>query len=377
VSPEYAEPNAAIDHRYWGNRPWTVNFRAKPQPLPSGVDFAVVGGGFTGLAAAAWLKRLAPEHSVALLESETFGAGASGHTGGLALAESAAGNLPGLGDVLAGYQKILAELDVEGDASLPGVYELGRTAPLRNSPIRWSDSGDLRAVNEVPGGTVDPGKIIAGLGVAAERAGVLLFEHANLERCEFLEPMHLHTSLGMLQARQILFATNGYSLELTGWTKRAESCFTLALATEPLADSTLEAIGLSNGKPFYTVDLPYLWGRLLGKQIIFGSGLVHFGDWREMHSLNIETGAAAESFARLEKRIRGLHPELRDVNITHRWGGPIAISEGWVPIFERHPESSNAIVLGGYSGHGVAQSVYLGAWAAEVLLGSRELPHWK
>jgi len=377
VPPERREPNAAIEDRNWGNRPWTVNFHAKPQPLPSAVDFAVVGGGFTGLAAAAWLKRLAPETSVALLEAETFGAGASGHTGGLVLAESAAGNLPGLGDVLAGYQKILAELRVDGDVHLTGVYELGRTTPLKNSPIRWSDSGDLRAVNEVPGGTIDAGKIVAGLAVAAERAGVLLFEDANVERCEFLEPMHLHTSLGILRARQILFATNAYFLELTGWTKRAESCFTLVVATEPLVDSTLEAIGLSNGKPFYTVDLPYLWGRLLGKQVIFGSGLVHFGDWREMYSLNIESGVAAESFARLEKRIRGLHPELHDVTISHRWGGPIAISEDWVPIFERHAKSSSAIVLGGYSGHGVAQSVYLGAWAAEVLLGRRELPKWK
>ena len=367
VSPERPEPNATIEHRNWGNRPWTVNFRAKSQPLADTIDFAVVGGGFTGLTAAAWLKRLAPEKSAALLEAETFGAGASGHTGGLALAESAAGNLPRLGDVLAGYQKILAELQVDGDVRLPGVYELGRTTPLKNSPIRWSDSGDLRAVNEVPGGTIDPGKLITGLAAAAERAGVLLFEDANVERCEFLEPMCLHTSLGALHARHVLFATNAYSLELTGWTKRAESCFTLAVATEPLADSTLEAIGLSDGKPFYTVDLPYLWGRLLGKQVIFGSGLVHFADWREMYSLNIESGATAESFARLEKRIRGLHPELHDVKITNRWGGPIAISDGWVPIFERHPETASALVLGGYSGPGVAQSVYLGAWAAEAL----------
>jgi glycine/D-amino acid oxidase-like deaminating enzyme len=377
VSPEHREPNVTVEYRNWGNRPWAIDFRAKPQPLPDTVDFAVVGGGFTGLAAAAWLKRLAPEHSVALLESERFGAGASGNTGGLALAESAAGNLPSLGDVLAGYKNILAELQVDGDVRLPGVYELGRSKPLKNSPIRWSDSGDLQAVNEVPGGTIDPGKMVAGLAAVAERAGVLLFERAGVERCEFLEPIRLHTSRGILQARQILFATNAYSLDLTGWTKRAESCFTLAVATQPLADSTLQAIGLSNGKPFYTVDLPYLWGRLLGKQVIFGSGLVHFADWREMYSLNIESGAAAESFARLEKRIHGLHPELHDVKITHRWGGPIAISEGWVPIFERHRESSNAIVLGGYSGHGVAQSVYLGAWAAEVLLGRRELPTWK
>jgi glycine/D-amino acid oxidase-like deaminating enzyme len=361
----------------WGNRPWKIDFRAKPQPLPESVDFAIVGGGFTGLAAAAWLKRLAPESSVALLEAETFGSGASGHTGGLALSESAAGNLPGLGDVLLGYQKILAELRITGDLHLPGVYELGRTTPLKNSPIRWIDSGELRAVNEVAGGTIDPGKVVTGLAVAAQRSGVLHFEHANVERCDFQPQIQLHTPLGILRARQVLFATNAYSLELTGWTQRAEPCFTLAVATESLSDRTLEEIGLADGKPFYTVDLPYLWGRLLGKQVIFGSGLVHFSDWREMHSLNVETGLTTEAFARLENRVRSLHPKLQTVSFTHRWGGPIGISQGWIPIFERHLEGPNAIVLGAYSGHGVAQSVYLGAWAAEALLGKRELPKWK
>ena len=375
VSAQGSDPLTKLKN--WGNRPWTVNFRAIPQPLPDTVDFAIVGGGFTGLAAAAWLKRLAPEKSVALLEADTFGSGASGHTGGMALAESAAGNLPGLGDVLSGYKKILDELRVEGDLHLPGVYELGRTKPLKNSPIHWSDSGELHAVNEVAGGTIDPGKVVTGLAAAAERADVLLFEQANVERCEFHSPLLLHTPLGILRARQVLFATNAYSLELTGWTQRAESCFTIAVATEPLADSTLQEVGLGHGKPFYTVDLPYLWGRLLGTQVIFGSGLVHFANWREMNSLNVETGPAAEAFARLENRIRKLHPKLEGVSFTHRWGGPISISEGWIPIFERHPESRDAIVLGGYSGHGVAQSVYLGVWAAEALLGKRQLPNWK
>ena len=375
MSAERSEP--AIKLKNWGNRPWAVDFRAKAQPLPETVDYAVVGGGFTGLAAATWLKRLAPEKSVALLDADTFGSGASGHTGGLALAESAAGNLPGLGDVLPGYKKILSALRVDSDIHLPGVYELGRTTHLRSSPIHWSDSGELRAVNEVAGGTIDPGKVLTGLAAAAQRSGVLLFEHVNVECCDFQTPLLLHTPLGVLCAGQVLFATNAFSLELTGWKQRAESCFTIAVATEPLSDSTLRAVGLYHGKPFYTVDLPYLWGRLLGKQIIFGGGLVHFSDWREMDSLDIETGPAAETFARLEARIGKLHPKLHGVKFTHRWGGPIAISEGWIPIFERHPQSSNAIVLGGYSGHGVAQSVYLGAWAAEALLGKRELPSWK
>jgi len=360
----------------WGHRPWTIEFRAKQQPLPASVDFAVVGGGFTGLAAAAWLKRLAPQSSVALLEASHFGDGASGYTGGMALAESAVGDLPGLGDVLAGYTKILQELQVDGDVHLPGVYELGRSQPLAHSPIHWSDSGQLAAVKEVPGGAINPGKVVSGLAAAGDRLGVALFESCTLLRCEFGNPLQFRTSQGVLAAKKALFATNAFSLELTGWSHRAEACFTTAVATQELADSVLAEIGLGEGKPFYTVDLPYLWGRLLGKQVIFGSGLVHFADWRDMDALDITQGEAAAVFGRLEQRIHSLHPKLQDVQFTHRWGGPICITQDWHPIFEPHSENPNAIVLGGFSGHGVAQSVYLGAWAAEALLGKRALPDW-
>jgi glycine/D-amino acid oxidase-like deaminating enzyme len=342
-------------NKYWGNRPWTIDFHGKREALPQSVDVAVIGGGFAGLAAACWLKHLDPAKSVALFESGSIGYGASGHTGGVALAESAAGNLPGLGEVLAGYENILGTLQVEGELSLPGCYELGRSRPLPHSPISWNDLGELRAIKEVPGGTINPGKILSGL--------------AN--------PLELQTPLGPIRTQKALFATNAFSLELAGLAERAESTFTLAVATESLPGSVLEAIGLGEHKPFYTVDLPYLWGRPLGNALIFGSGLVHFRNWRELEELDIREGEAATMFARLEKRILGLHPALRDVKFSHRWGGPICIAQDWRPVFEHHHNSENALVLGGFSGHGVAQSVYLGAWAAEVLLNRRALPDWK
>src|SRR5215470_2969607 len=128
----------------WGVPPWTVNFRPVACPLPDQVDFAIVGGGFSGLSAAAWLRRYAPTRSVLVLESVALGEGASGRTGGLALADTAAGPLPGLGHVLVGYKKILRTLRVDSHLALPGVFELGRAAPVKNSPISWNDSGDLR-----------------------------------------------------------------------------------------------------------------------------------------------------------------------------------------------------------------------------------------
>lgn len=366
-----------VGKKNWGNRPWTLEFRAMPRTMPAEVDFAVVGGGFTGLAAAAWLKHLAPDKSVALYEAERFGAGASGHTGGVAFAESAAGDLPGLGDVLGGYQEILKALDVDGEVSLPGAYELGRAEPLENSPIRWRDSGDLCVVKKVPGGTINPGKMVSGLARAAERTGAMLFEGCGVEEARFAGEVELRTKSGVVRAGKALFATNAYALEMTGLQGRAGAAFTLAVATQALTDEQLREIGLAERKPFYTVDLPYLWGRLLAEnQAIFGCGLVFLEDWRELATLDIEHGEAAELFEQLERRMHGLHPAMKEVEITHRWGGPICMTWEWKPVFEWHPESENAIVLGAYSGHGVAQSVYLGCWAAEALLGKRALPKW-
>ncbi len=361
----------------WGNRPWTIDFVPGRQELPKVVNFAVVGGGFTGLTAASRLKQFAPNATVCVFEAEEFGAGSSGHTGGMALAESAAGDLPGLGDVLGGYQKVLGELSVDGDVLLPGAYELGRSSPLKDTPIRWRDSGELCAVKRVAGGTINPGKVVGGLARAAERLGALLFEQCTVETAKFSEIAELQTTQGTIRADKVLFATNAYNLELHGLRERAQAKFTLAITTEELTDQTISEIGLAERKPFYTVDMPYLWGRLLGNAVMFGSGLVHMSEWRDLNTLDIQFGEVASLFTRLEKRVRGLHQALRNVSFTHRWGGPICVADEWKPVFERHPDSPNALVLGAYSGHGVAQSVYLGSWAAEVLLGRRALPHWQ
>ena len=94
-------------------------------------------------------------------------------------------------------------------------------------------------------------------------------------------------------------------------------------------------------------------------------------------SISVDEGEALGLFDQLQKRVARFHPALQSTNFTHRWGGPICIPENWKPIFEYHPQSKNAVVLGAYAGHGVAQSVYLGAWAAEALLGKKALPNWK
>src|SRR5579862_4505148 len=364
-------------HPHWGAPPWHIDFTVRTKPVPPSVDFAIVGGGFTGLAAAAWLRRLAPEKSVAVFEADRIGAGASGRTGGMALAESAAGDLPGLGNVLGGLERILAELDIDCDLSLPGALEIGRGKGLAHSPIQWNDSGTLRVMKKVPGGTLDPGKLVAGLARAADACGATILEGRPVTQIEWQQRTVGHAGGSQCSAGKILFATNALALELTALAGRAEPKLTLAVLTEPMNEKRLEAIGLAGGNPFYTVDLPYLWGRCRRDgSVIFGAGLVDADDSRDLRQIDITTGGARNLFESIERRIHNLHPELREIGITHRWGGPILFRENWRPVFMPHPQSRNAIVLGAYAGHGVALSAYLGAWAAEALLGRRKLPSW-
>jgi gamma-glutamylputrescine oxidase len=400
--PRHQKESMSCKTHPWGAPPWTVDFHPAAGPLPEQVDFAIVGGGFTGLSAAAWLRRQAPKKSVLVLEASSLGEGASGRTGGLALAETAAGPLPELGDVLAGYKKILRTLRINAGLELPGVWELGRSNPAKGSPISWNDSGNLQVVRTVPGGAVDPGKVVSGLASAAERAGAQIVEHAEVRAIAYTDPPRLQI-LQKVRARvhqkeicagQILLATNAFSLELSAMHGDTQPRLTLALSTAPLTSAQLKAVGLSSRHPFYTVDLPYLWGRLLESNgIVFGAGLVpmpasiaslftkppeHSSQSASpnLYRFDVRKGEAAESFRWLESRVHHLHPALKSVRITHRWAGPILFTEGMRPIFRRHPRSKNVLVLAGYNGHGVALSVYLGQWAAEALLGTRPLPVW-
>jgi glycine/D-amino acid oxidase-like deaminating enzyme len=366
----------------WGEPPWKIDFTPPAAPLPDHTDFAVIGAGFTGLAAAAWLRRCDPGKTVAVFEASRIGAGASGRTGGMALAESAAGDLPGLGDVLAGVEQIFRELGVECELSLPGAWEIGRggkAAP--GSAIAWNDSGRLRAVAEVPGGTLNPGKAVSGLARAAHRLGAQIFENSPVTNVEWREQpvLQLGTENRAVRAGKILFATNALSLGLSGIVEDATGArLTLAIAAERLGEDALEALGLAPRKPFYTVDLPYLWGRVFGDGgVIWGGGLVSPRVPGDLYSVSISSPETVKTLASLERRVRGLHPALADVRFTHRWGGPILFRESWEPVFDWHPQSGkNAVVVGAFAGHGVMLSSYLGRWAAEALLGRRDLPLW-
>jgi glycine/D-amino acid oxidase-like deaminating enzyme len=375
------------EHKGWGTPPWRIDFTPPEQPLPLTADFAVIGAGFAGLAAAAWLRLLAPEKSVVVLDSGRIGAGASGRTGGMVLSETAAGNLPGLGDVLAGLQDILKRLAVDCDLSLPGAWEIARSERAEKSdnahalrgpsPIEWQDSGKLHVVGVVPGGTLDPGKLVSGLARASHGLGAIIAESRRVERIEWRDTAELHLGNTRLHAGRVLLATNALSLSLARLDSQMHPRLTLAASTEPLSDDQFAAIGLSRHTPFYTVDFPYLWGRVCrDNSVVWGAGLVSPSGSHDLEQIDIAAADPARMFASLEQRVHHLHPALAKVSFTHRWGGPILFRDNWTPVFAQHPASPLGMILGAYAGHGVALSVYFGVWAAGAMLGRRSLPEW-
>ena len=193
----------------------------------------------------------------------------------MALDGAAADDLSGLEDVLGGLRKILGTLEVECDLSLPGAWEIARRGGSKESPISWNDSGTLRVVKEVPGGTLDPGKLVSGLARAGDRLGAIIAENHPVERVEWGDEATIHFAGGCLRARKVLFATNGLSLRLSGMHRSAVPKLTLAALNSPLSEKQLEEIGLAERKPFYTVDFPYLWGRVCNdNSLVLGAGLL-------------------------------------------------------------------------------------------------------
>ena len=315
----------------WGPPPWKIDFTPPAQPLPESVDFAIVGGGFAGLAAAAWLRMKAPKKSVVLLEAAQIGSGASGRTGGMVLSESAAGDLSGLGDVLAGLKKILQQLRVNPELSLHGAWEIARSdeaeksdygRPLRGpSPIDWQDSGNLHVVNVVPGGTLDPGKQVSELARAAVRLGAVVTENCEVQQIRWTDTPQLEFARGRLIAGKVLLTTNALSLNLSALHRQAHPKLTLAARTAPITEKQIELIGLAARKPFYTVDFPYLWGRVCAdNSIVWGAGLVDPPESGDMREIDVTEGRPAEMFAKFEKRIHGLHPALSARQVHARMG---------------------------------------------------------
>jgi gamma-glutamylputrescine oxidase len=362
----------------WGEPIWSFPIPITPCPLTDGlrVDVAIVGAGFTGLATAHYVCQLCPDLRLAVFEARQVGAGASGRTGGLVLEDTAAGPLPGVEACIATLQTLVATQDLQCDLQVEGCWEIGRHGGQPTSPIHWADQGTLQVVNVIPGGAFDPRKFLAGLAELIQRAAGQIFEYAPVTGLDVQRrgSMRLTVANKTVYAERVVFATNPWCLALLGLHDRAEGVHTVAVATEPLADAIFDAIGWGTRSPFYTLDLPYLWGRVTADGCaVIGGGTTGRGN---VDTARADATDAVQLFDSLQHRIQGLHPVLRNVRITHRWMGPLCSTSDSKPIIASTDDRGRVLVATGYRGHGVALSVRVGKLLAEVLAGYGKLPAW-
>jgi gamma-glutamylputrescine oxidase len=360
-------------HPSWGTPPWRIDVTVPRDPAPGRVDVAVVGAGFAGLATAWELARRGV--AVSVFEADAIGAGASGHSGAIALEGTAIGLVDDADDCLGSLARITRDAGVDCDLRLDGCWEITHEPGAHEALWRDGDA-PLAIADTVPGGTLDPGAALAGLARAVLGAGGRIHERTRIDCLEIGAGRGLRTNGTAVLADRIVVATNAYLPAILPLPIDLHPALTLAVATAPLDDGTLAAVGLADRIPFYTVDLPYLWGRVTADgRAVVGSGLI-FPESRDVRTITIDAPESRAALDRLETRVRGLRPALAEVPITHRWGGPIAFLPNRPPLLTSHPDDPDVILTGGCSGHGVALSFRLGELIALNLTSSRPLPRW-
>jgi glycine/D-amino acid oxidase-like deaminating enzyme len=214
------------------------------------------------------------------------------------------------------------------------------------------------------GGILHPGRYVRGLRRVAEAAQALVFERTPVVKIEEGSPATLVTPAGRVRARTVVLATNAYTPAL-GWLRGTIARFHVYLfATAPLTDADRSAIDWRGREGIYTAHEMLESYRLTAdNRIVGGAKTVRYGfDGRALAD-------DPATFAFIEAAFRDRFPALRDVRVTHRWGGPIAFALDFLPAVGVGGTFKNVYYSAGYAGHGIAMASYAGTMLADLLLG--------
>ena len=380
---------------------WWEAYRPESYPcrdLPKETVVAIIGGGYSGLSAALELTRFGIQ--CCILESESPGYFASSRSGGIVAASG------GLKAPLVSRATESVSFQQRVQAAADGFELVSRLIDEENIDCEWVTNGYLRIANTKrqlagmamqieklteyagvksqlidhslmtgvlgtdhyrgglltkPGGHLHPSLYFRGLLQAVEKKpGVTICSQCKVKTMRTnRNGWELHTEKGVIQAEQVIVATNGYTGDATPtFKKRIIPLSAYIVATEILDEEVATALSPQN-VAFVDSKRIVSFFRLTGKKgeqrLIFGSRV----KWQDI--------SATEMAPLLYQRMTEIFPKLKDYKMTHAWSGNVAIT-----LDEKlHNGKIDGLYYAmGCNGSGVANMTYLGTQVARQLMQS-------
>ena len=366
----------------------------------------MIGAGLTGLWTALFLKALAPETDVTVVEQGVAGFGASGrnagmlsetvdHSHGLAVQHfgfDAARGLAALGETnvaeMIGY---LAARRIECDYQSTGrlsvaltdahVAEGHRNVEVARSlgikTFRYLSGEEVRAEVHSPlyrgavevqgGGILDPARLTDGLRQEAERLGVRVYERTQVESvAQAGAGVAVRVNAAVLSARRLVFATSAYTHHLLPRLRhRFIPLYDYILVSEPLSASQWQAIGwrrrqgITDGRTFFNYYRPTRDGRVL-----WGTSEATY---YRGNTVGPSCDHSPHHYDTLKASWRRHFPDLANLEWPYAWGGAICSTTRLTPFFGRALGGRACYGLG-YTGHGLGSTRIAGRILAHMAL---------
>lgn len=395
--------NATDNGSFWFDSLDTPVTAMPPAALPTEVDVAIIGAGFTGLWTAWYLKALQPERNIAIFESNTVGFGASGRNGGWCM-----GWAMGIDQLLSRPKLAPQGLSI-ARAMQETVDEVGRVSQAENIDCHYAKGGtltvattpfhakQLRAVASArqaagfdPGdyqwlepedararlamqpnhgalytphcAAIHPARLVRGLGERLRERDVRIFEQTPVRA---YEPHNIETDRGNVKANVIVRATEGYTDSIRGERRKLLPLYSMMIATEPLPESVWEEIGLERRETFGDARRVVIYGqRTLDNRIAFGGRAGYYFGSKRIPVIP----PSDPHFLQVERTLKELLPMLQPYRVTHRWGGLMGVPRHWRPSVVFDPVTGIGSA-GGYTGEGVAATNLAGRIMADLIDG--------
>lgn len=392
-------PNGDVSW-WWRTLGGTPTPRA-PLPGDLDADVAIVGGGYTGLWTAYYLKRAQPDLRVVVLEQRFAGFGASGRNGGwltntvtggreryaethgrdAAIAQQRALNVT-VDEVIAVAQRE----GIDADIVKGGEFGVARTpaqlarleagvADEQSWPHTDLEMLDASAaasrirVEGALGGAwhphcarVHPAKLVRGLAEAVERLGVQIFEQTHVRE---IAPGRAVTDRGTVRATHVLRATEGFTADLRGEHRTWLPMNSSMIVTDPLPASTWERIGWEGRETLGDLAHVYMYAqRTADDRIAFGGRGVPY---RYGSRVDTDGSTQERTIRALAALLREFFPAASDVPIAHAWAGVLGVPRDWSAAVV-HDRATGLGWAGGYVGTGVTATNLAGRTLADLVL---------